>query len=65
VQTAATVVLVGPDGEHSFLHCLGANATFDSEDVDMELVRSADILVVAGSLLMPKLDGEPPRNVGR
>lgn len=58
VQTAATVVLVGPDGEHSFLHCLGANATFVAEDVDMELVRSADVLVVAGSLLMPRLDGE-------
>jgi len=65
VQTAATVVLVGPDGERSFLHCLGANATFVSEDVDMELVRWADILVVAGSLLMPKLDGEPTAEVLR
>jgi sugar/nucleoside kinase (ribokinase family) len=65
VQTAATVVLVGHDGERSFLHCLGANATFVSEDVDMELVRSADVLVVAGSLLMPKLDGEPTAEVLR
>jgi len=65
VQTAATVVLVGPDGEHSFLHCLGANATFVAEDVDLELVRSADILVVAGSLLMPKLDGESTANMLR
>jgi len=65
VQTSATVVLVGPDGERSFLHCLGANATFVSEDVDMELVRSADILVVAGSLLMPKLDGEPTAEILR
>jgi sugar/nucleoside kinase (ribokinase family) len=65
VQTAATVVLVGPDGEHSFLHCLGANATFVAEDVDMELVRSADILVVAGSLLMPNLDGEPTAEILR
>jgi sugar/nucleoside kinase (ribokinase family) len=65
VQTAATVVLVGPDGERSFLHCLGANATFVSEDVDMELLRSADILVVAGSLLMPKLDGEPMAEILR
>lgn len=64
-QTSATVVLVQPDGERSFLHCLGANATFVSEDVDMELVRSADILVVAGSLLMPKLDGEPTAEVLR
>jgi len=65
VQTSATVVLVAPDGERSFLHCLGANAMFVSEDVDMELVRSADILVVAGSLLMPKLDGEPTAEVLR
>jgi sugar/nucleoside kinase (ribokinase family) len=64
-QTSATVVLVGSDGEHSFLHCLGANATFVAEDVDMELVRSADILVVAGSLLMPNLDGEPTAEVLR
>ena len=65
VQTSATVVLVGPDGERSFLHCLGANATFVSEDIDMELVRSADILVVAGALLMPKLDGEPTAEILR
>jgi sugar/nucleoside kinase (ribokinase family) len=65
VQTAATVVLVGPDGERSFLHCLGANATFVAEDVNMELVRSADILVVAGSLLMPKLDGESTAEILR
>ena len=65
VQTSATVVLVGPDGERSFLHCLGANAKFVSEDVDMELVRSADILVVAGALLMPKLDGEPTAEILR
>jgi sugar/nucleoside kinase (ribokinase family) len=64
-QTAATVVLVGLDGEHSFLHCLGANATFVAGDVDMNLVRSADILVVAGSLLMPMLDGEPTAKVLR
>src|SRR5450756_2945382 len=63
IQTSATVVLVAPDGERSFLHCLGANAMFVSEDMDMELVRSADILVVAGSLLMPKLDGEPTAEV--
>ena len=65
VQTSATIVLVGPDGERSFLHCLGANATFVSEDIDMELVRSADILVVAGALLMPKLDGEPTAEILR
>lgn len=59
VATSATVVLVGHDGEHSFLHCPGANATLVSEDVDMEKVASADILIIAGSLLMPGLDGEP------
>jgi sugar/nucleoside kinase (ribokinase family) len=65
VPTSATVVLVGRDGERSFLHCLGANAALVPEDVDMKLVHSADIFVVAGALLMPRLDGEPMAQILR
>ncbi len=57
--TAATMVLVHGDGERSFLHYLGANATFTLADVDFERVRRSKILHVAGALVMPKLDGEP------
>jgi sugar/nucleoside kinase (ribokinase family) len=57
--TAATMVLVHGDGERSFLHYLGANATFRMEDVDFARVRRSKILHVAGAFVMPMLDGAP------
>jgi sugar/nucleoside kinase (ribokinase family) len=57
--TAATMVLVHGDGERSFLHYLGANATFTLEDVDFARVRRSKILHVAGAFVMPMLDGAP------
>lgn len=59
VSTAFTFVMVSSDGERRFLHTLGANATFTIDDVDMRLVRQAEMLHVAGTFLMPALDGEP------
>jgi sugar/nucleoside kinase (ribokinase family) len=58
-STSATMVLVHKDGERSFIHYLGANATLTEEDVDFNLVKEAKLLHVAGSLVLPKLDGEP------
>jgi sugar/nucleoside kinase (ribokinase family) len=58
-STAATMVMVHGDAERSFIHCFGANATFTREDVDLELLRGASLLHVAGALLMPRLDGPP------
>jgi sugar/nucleoside kinase (ribokinase family) len=57
--TSATMVLVHGDGERSFLHYLGANATFRLEDVDMERVYRSRVVHIAGALVMPALDGEP------
>ncbi|HZP80637.1 MAG TPA: sugar kinase, partial [Chthonomonadaceae bacterium] len=57
--TSATMVLGHSDGERSFLHYLGANATLALEDIDFERVRRSKILHIAGALVMPKLDGEP------
>ncbi|HLV79953.1 MAG TPA: carbohydrate kinase family protein, partial [Chthonomonadaceae bacterium] len=37
--TAATMVLVHGDGERSFLHYLGANATFRREDIAFERLQ--------------------------
>ncbi len=63
--TSATMVLVHGDGERSFLHHLGANATLCAADVDFARVRASKILHVAGALLMPAMDGEPTANLLR
>jgi len=59
VATSATMVLAHSDGERSFLHYLGANATLRREDIDFECIRNSKILHIAGALVMPSLDGEP------
>jgi sugar/nucleoside kinase (ribokinase family) len=61
--TSATMVMVHGDGERSFLHYLGANATLTDADVVMDRLKGAKILHVAGALLMPSFDGEPTARV--
>jgi sugar/nucleoside kinase (ribokinase family) len=58
-HTSATMIMVHGDGERSFLHYIGANAEYREEHVDLERVRGAKVLHVAGALVMPGLDGEP------
>jgi sugar/nucleoside kinase (ribokinase family) len=58
-HTSASLVLVDPDGERSFIHSLGANAELTDEDVPDSMLRGAKIMHIAGSFLMPKLDGQP------
>lgn len=57
--TSATMVLVHSDGERSFLHYLGANATFRVEDVDFECVKRSKVLHIAGAQVLPAFDGAP------
>jgi sugar/nucleoside kinase (ribokinase family) len=57
--TSATVVLVSPDGERTFLHMRGANAELRAEDLDPALLFSGRCLHVAGALVLDALDGEP------
>lgn len=64
-STSATMVMVSADGERSFIHCLGANATFTAEDVDWDLIKYAKLLHIAGHFLMPGFDGEPCAGVLR
>ena len=61
--TAATMVLVHADGERSFLHYYGANATLRQSDVDMLLVKHSKVVHIAGAFLMPSLDGEPSARI--
>jgi sugar/nucleoside kinase (ribokinase family) len=59
IGTSATMVMVEPDGERRFVHYIGANAQLNLDDIDFSVVTSASILHVAGSLVLPGLDGEP------
>ena len=63
--TSATMVLVAPDGERAFLHCVGANAEFQNSDFDAQSLRGADLLHIAGHGLMPAFDGAPCAEVLR
>ncbi|HPD17159.1 MAG TPA: sugar kinase [Planctomycetota bacterium] len=56
-STSFTFVIVGADGQRRFLHTMGANATLCAADVNMEIVRQAKILHVAGTMVMPTFDG--------
>lgn len=57
--TSATMVMVDPAGERRFVHYIGANARYTLADVDQDLLDNASILHVAGSLVLPGIDGEP------
>jgi sugar/nucleoside kinase (ribokinase family) len=58
-NTSATMVVVHSDAERSFLHYLGANATFCRDDIDRTILDGAKLLHVAGAFLMPRFDGAP------
>ena len=58
-NTSFTFVMIAPDGERAFFHYVGANGMVGYEDVDFSLIEQARILLVAGTFVMPKLDGEP------
>ncbi len=57
-STSASLVIVMADGERSFIHCLGENATFVESDIDYSIIDKAKLIFVAGKMLMPSFDGE-------
>jgi len=63
VNTSATMVLVEPDGERRFVHYLGANADLVEGDLDWRLIEESRILHIAGSLVMPGIDGQPTADI--
>ena len=65
VQTSATMLPIRPNGERPALHVPGANRVFSLEDVDMDIVASADFLHIGGTPLMPSFDGDPMSRVFR
>ena len=65
VQTSATMLPIRPNGERPALHVLGANGELGLDDVAFDAIERADFLHLGGTYLMPKLDGEPTREVLR
>lgn len=63
VQTSATMLPIRPNGERPALHVPGANAELTLQDIDLDLIASADYLHVGGTPLMPRFDGAPMRTV--
>lgn len=57
--TSATMVMVDNEGERRFVHYIGANANLTLDDIDTNLLDNAAILHVAGSLVLPGIDGAP------
>lgn len=62
-NTSMTFVMIAPDGERTFLHYIGANATISEKDINYDLIKESKILHVAGTFLMPGFDGEPTARV--
>jgi len=59
VNTSGTMVMVHGDGERSFIHYFGANAALRAQDVDFDRLAGVKLLHVAGTYLLPAIDGEP------
>jgi len=57
VNTSFTFAMVGTDGERSFFHTQGANASFTADDVDFSLVEEAQVVLIAGVGVMRQFDG--------
>lgn len=53
--TSATMALVQLDAERAFLHCTGANATFEIGDFDASLLDGADLLHIRASIVSPRI----------
>ncbi len=62
-DTAVTLVLIDSSGERSFIHAIGANGQIRPEYLDMDLIKSPELLYMAGALAMPGFDGEPQAQV--
>ncbi|MCX8063855.1 MAG: carbohydrate kinase family protein [Candidatus Hydrogenedentes bacterium] len=58
-SSSATVVLINSQGERTFLHHVGTNASVSEDDLDFNVISKAKVLHWGGSSITPRLDGEP------
>ena len=61
--TPFTFVAVHSDGERSFLHHPGTNATFAPQDIDRSLLLRARFVVMTGAMTLPQLQGQTAAKV--
>lgn len=59
VGTTVSVVCVSSAGERSFLYSPGSTSALTERDVPAELLNQADIVFVAGAMLLSSFDGKP------
>jgi sugar/nucleoside kinase (ribokinase family) len=57
--TPFTFACVRADGQRSFFHTMGTNATLRLEEIDMRIVGRAKFCFVTGTMIMTALDGPP------
>lgn len=58
VSTTVSVVLINSSGERSFLYNPGSSAEFNLSHIEEELTNRADIVFVAGQMLLPSFEGK-------
>jgi sugar/nucleoside kinase (ribokinase family) len=58
-QTPFTFVCIRSDGERSFLHTTGTNATLRAEEISADALHGAALFLATGAMLMNALDGAP------
>lgn len=59
VSTTVSIVCVSSVGERSFMYNPGSTSAFVADDIPDELLNEADIVFVAGAMLLTSFDGEP------
>jgi len=59
VSTTVSVVCVSSEGERSFLYYPGSTSAFTEQNVSNELLNEAEIVFVAGAMLLSNFDGKP------
>ncbi len=59
VTTTTSMVCVSSAGERSFLYYPGSTSEFTLEHINMDVIKSCDIIFVAGAFLLSRFDGEP------
>jgi len=62
-STPFTFVCVHSDGQRSFIHTMGTNATMCFEEVNLDIVRRARFCFFTGTMVMATIDGEQTARV--
>lgn len=57
-HSSASVVFISGDGERTFLHHMGTNATVSGDDLDYTAIQQAKVFHWGGPGITPRLEGE-------